>query len=333
MTDTAPLSASVARAGVVVVTFNSRAMFARLQAALVRQSVPFKLIVADNSSAPDQRPTAADFPGAEILQFKSNLGFAAANNRAAEPIDAPFLVLLNPDAFPEPDWLARLIAAADAHPEAGAIGSLQLMTENDSRYDGVGDCLHACGASWRGGHGAQRQPMKPAYAFSACAAAALYRTACWRAAGGFDERFFCYNEDIDLGFRLRLAGWETLQAPDAVVRHIGGGGARATRAFVAYHTTRNAIWCFVKNMPGALFWACLPLHALWMLYVVLAAHARGIGEPARRGLIDACRGLAAIWRSRREVQAARTTSIADIVNALTWSPLSIARRAAKLRRC
>lgn len=92
------------RVAVIVVTYNSRRHFAAQKAALEAQSAPFELYVVDNASAADERPRAGDFPdGALILQMEDNLGFAAANNRAAALFDGDFIALLNPDAFPAPD--------------------------------------------------------------------------------------------------------------------------------------------------------------------------------------------------------------------------------------
>lgn len=321
-------------AAIIVVTHNSRAHFPPLKAALERQTAPHELIVIDNGSHTGERPLAADFPAtATILQYEENLGFAAANNRAAERVTAPYLALLNPDAFPEPDWLENLVTAVDRRPEAACVASLLVMADNDRRYDGVGDCMHACGASWRGARGALRlETPREGYVFSACAAAALYRVETWRALGGFDESYFCYQEDVDLGFRLRLAGWETVLAPKAIVRHIGGGASLASEDFATYHSVRNGLWTFYKNMPAPLLAALTPLQIMWSLYVLWSALLRGRAAPVARGLREGFAGLPAIFAARRAVQRTRRASWLDIARALTWSPLAIARKTTKIRR-
>jgi len=140
MTDGAPLTHS-GGVGVVIVTFNSRRYFARLKAALSQQTEPFALYVVDNASAAEQRPGADDFPaGALIVQLEENIGFAAANNRAAALCDGEFIALLNPDAFPAPDWLVELLEAAARWPGAAAFGSTQIAADTPERYDGLGDC-------------------------------------------------------------------------------------------------------------------------------------------------------------------------------------------------
>ena len=94
--------------------------------------------------------------------------------------------------------------------------------------------------------------------FAPCAAAALYRRAAFLEAGGFDEHFFCYMEDVDLGFRLRLLGYRCGYAPAAIVHHVGSGTTGARSPFTVYHGHRNLVWTYVKNMPTPWFWLYLP---------------------------------------------------------------------------
>ncbi len=110
--------------------------------------------------------------------------------------------------------------------------------------------------------------------FSACAAAALYRRDVFEALGGLDEDFFCYMEDVDLGFRLRLAGWGCTYVPTAVVHHVGSATSGRRSHFTTYHGHRNLVWVFFKNMPGALLWLYLPQHfSLTSSSVALFLHA------------------------------------------------------------
>jgi GT2 family glycosyltransferase len=323
-----------ALACVIVVTFNSRACFPRLKAALEAQRAPFELVVFDNHSVEAERPNAEDMPAsARIVLSETNLGFAAANNRAAKLSGCPFLVLLNPDACPEPNWLGELIAVATRDPRLAAVGSLQISAHDPSRYDGLGDCYHASGVPWRGGFGKPRELHTPeGEPFSACAAAALYRREAWEEAGGFDERFFCYCEDVDLGFRLRLLGWRVAQAPNAIVAHVGGASSGPRSPFAIAHGTRNRTWTFVKNMPGALFWILAPLHATATACFLLISPFRGSGPPTWRGVSQALAGLPQVWGDRRRVQKARKASLLSIARAMTWSPIALLSRSPALRR-
>jgi len=308
----------MAAVSVLIVCFNSRAHFARLKASLEAQTAPFELYVIDNASEASQRPRPEDFPsGAHIIQSEHNLGFAGANNRLAAAAHGDFFALLNPDAFPAPDWIEKLLAGAGRHPRAGAFGSTQLMAENQTRYDGIGDCLSPFGAAWRGGHRALREGLaaREGESFSACAAAALYRREAWEAAGGFDESFFCYIEDVDLGLRLRLKGWASVQIADAIVAHVGGGASNPQ--FALYHSSRNTIWSLAQSMPGAIYWPILPAHALLTLCLYLSSFFKADGAAVRRGVRDGALGLGARWRKRGQIQAGGRWQ--DVVRVLTWS--------------
>jgi GT2 family glycosyltransferase len=319
---------------IIVVTYNSRACFAELKAALEAQTIAFDLIVFDNASEPAQRPRAEDMPAhARIIQSEANLGFAAANNSCAALVETPFIALLNPDAFPAPDWLERLLEAAARYPDAAGFGSTQVSARNADIFDGLGDAYHVVGASWRGGHGAPRQAIdaREGYTFAVCGAAALYRLQAWREAEGFDEGLFCYGEDVDLAFRMRLRGWELVQAAKAVVRHVGGASSATRSGFETFHNTRNTLRIFVKNMPSALFWLALPPHALKTAIHYAFSFFGGAGNDYRRGVHAALAGLNAAFAARAATQRTRTADVSRIAEALTWSPLALLSRAPKIR--
>jgi GT2 family glycosyltransferase len=254
-------------------------------------------------------PTACfDTAPLRVLRMPGNLGFAAANNRALDVCETEWLALLNPDARPEPDWLERLLGAADRHPEVDAFGSKQLLDADPTRLDGIGDTYHVCGAAWRVGYLQTDRPgmALPGEIFAPCAAAAMYRRDALRAVGGFDEAYFCYFEDVDLGFRLRLRGYRCRLAADAVVRHVGSattGGQQSD--FAVYHGHRNLVWTYVKDMPGPWFWIYLPQHLLFNAVALLYFTARGQARAIWRAKWHALKGLPAAWRKRRATQAAR----------------------------
>lgn len=279
------------------------------------------LVVLDNASEASERPSAGDFPvGAEIIQSETNLGFAGGNNLAAANRQTPYLIFLNPDAFPQPDWFAQLIDLAERYPHAAAIGSTQLREGSPGVLDGVGDVLHATGLAYRAGYG-KRAPVPPlGETFAACGAAMLVRRDAFEAAGGFDQRYFCYFEDVDLCFRLRLLGDRILQSPQAIVAHVGGGSAGAQSAFAEFHGARNRLWTFVKCMPGALMWLMLPAHLIATGLVATLAPIRGRGLHGWRGICAGLAGLAPILKTRRALQKARKSALSDIAAALTWSP-------------
>ena len=156
----------------------------------------------------------------------------------------------------------------------------------------------------------------------ASATAALYSREAFDRAGGFDERFFCYYEDVDLGVRLRLLGYRSWYVAGAIVRHVGSGITGKGSAFVARHTQRNRIWNYVKNMPAPWFWMLIPLHVLYQA-LALAHYARqGQLQPALCGTIEALQGLPSILDSRRSVQNSRCVSWREFFRTMRWGPMA-----------
>jgi GT2 family glycosyltransferase len=160
---------------VVIVAFNAGEHLQRCVDALQTQSYgDWRAVVWDNASTDGAVERLKTDDRTQVVRHFENIGFAAANNRAASLVRSRFIVTLNPDAFAAPDWLERLIAAADRH-GADAIASLQLDDADPRRLDGAGDCMSIAGIAWRGGYGhaLAHAPDKPVEVFSPCAAARL----------------------------------------------------------------------------------------------------------------------------------------------------------------
>lgn len=330
------MAAASSAVDVVVVSYNSAAHLPRLYASLAAQThANWRLILWDNASEPDQRPDPANAPpGTQVVQSPENLGFAAGNNRAAALGSGPFIAFLNPDAFPEPGWLSALLAAAQRWPQAGAFGSTQINASDESQWDGLGDVLFAAGIPYRAGFGRPRTGAPPpeGETFSACAAAMLIRRQVFEAVGGFDERLFCFCEDVDLGFRLRLLRQASVQVPEAVVHHVGGASTGRRSAFADRLGVRNRLWVYAKCMPGLLFWPFLPAHLALSGLLLLSYPLTGRGFAGWRGLWEGLRGLGAIFQARAEVQRSRTAPIGEIARALAWAPWVLSTRAPVIRR-
>jgi len=314
---------------VAVVAFRSGAFLQACLDALATQSfAAFEAVVADNGGddgsvealrLPDPRFCVRDMGG--------NLGFAAANNRVAEASSAPLFATLNPDTLAEPGWLAALVEAAARRPEAAAFGSTQLNLDDPSRLDGVGDVWHAAGVAWRARFGRPATDTPPeGEVFGPCAAAALYRRDAFIALGGFHEPYFCYCEDVDLAYRLRLAGWTAVQVAGAVVRHAGSGVSGRTSEFSLFHGHRNRVWTYVRNTPGAWFWLLLPYHLAYDVALAWVARKVGGSGAILRAYRAAIAGLPRVWAERQAIQRSRRVSAWAVLRAMAWSPLSPRRR-------
>jgi GT2 family glycosyltransferase len=300
------------RVAVLIVDTNEGHFLPRSLGALREQTRrPDRVLLIDNGSTDGSVEMVREsFPEVEIIGLGRNAGFAAANNAGARAADGCDLIaLLNADAFPETGWIEELVRAADEHPEAAAIASLMLRENEPDLIDGSGDLYHVSGMAWRRDHlrAISDSPHldRGGEVFSACGGAVLYRRDAFLAAGGFDESFFGYWEDTDLAFRLRLAGHEVWYEPRAVVRHVGSGTTGVSSDYSIYHSFRNMVWTWVRNMPSPLVWIYLPAHVLLNLLNVASFVRSGQGGTIVRAKADAIRGLPRVLRERREVQATR----------------------------
>jgi GT2 family glycosyltransferase len=326
---------SAADISVVIVTFQSGGTLEPCLAALKTQTVTgFETILSDNASSDGapQAAAAAD-PSLNLLANGGNLGFAAANNRAARIARGRWLVLLNPDAYAAPEFLEKLLAAADAMPAVRCFTARQRMAADPGRLDGLGDAMTGIGFPFRGGFGRPDPgPIPLSEVFSPCGAAMMIDRRLFQEMGGFDERFFCYCEDVDLGYRLRLMGEPVVLAAEAGVSHEGSvstGGRRSD--FSMYHGARNRLWMYVKCTPPLLLFATLPLHLLATIGMWVRATLRGEGAAVERGLEDAVRGLGGMLRGRRELRRARKASSFAIAAMMVWNPLAALKRRGKIR--
>ena len=330
--------ATPARVRVIIVNYNGAAHLGRCVAALRDQTIDdFEVVIADNGSTDGSLATLPALGDRfHILELGANLGFAAANNRAAKGTQARWIATLNPDAFAEPGWLETLLAAAERYPDVAMFGSTQISDADPGRFDGTGDAYYFAGFPWRGNHGRAVATLPDfAETFSPCAAAAMWRRHEFESVGGFDERFFCYCEDVDLGFRLRLTGERCVQVAAARVRHVGAASSGDRSAFALYHGARNRVWTMVKNLPLPLLVVALPAHVGGILYMVAKAMGRAAGwdevKATLRGLGAALEGLGPVIAARRRRISPAPVGWRIIARTMTWSPGRYLAKAADLR--
>lgn len=180
--------------------------------------------------------------------------------------------------------------------------------------DGAGDALHISGLAWRrcAGLPANQFGLESVEVFSPCAAAALYSRLAFLQVGGFDEDFFSYHEDVDLGFRLWLQGFRCLYVPDAIVYHVGSAAVGTQSDFALYYWQRNFIWSFIQNIPSALLWEALPAHLVANFIYQLNNALRGRGKVVLKAKMDALRGFSSAIGKRRVVQTTHKASNAEL---------------------
>jgi GT2 family glycosyltransferase len=291
--------------GVIIVNFNADALLLRSVDSVVAQSRrPQSVIVVDNASTDTSAAAiSASYPGVTLVRLDRNVGFAAANNIGVGMLDdCELIALLNPDAFADVHWLETLVAAAEAHPEIAAFASRIERADGSGLLDSAGDVYHVYGTAWPGHHGEPASSVtSAAEVFGPSGAAAFYRRQWLLRVGGFDEKYFCYFEDVDLNLRLQVAGGRCLYVPEARVRHVGGASSGGLSPFTIYHSQRNLVWTYVKSMPPHIFWRYLPMHVLLNVGSIVSYGLRGHTRTLLRAKRDAVLGLPAMVRARRSV--------------------------------
>jgi GT2 family glycosyltransferase len=253
-----------------------------------------------------------------VLEPGENLGFAGGCNAGAAATSAELLVLLNPDAVPEPGFLDALCAAAGRHPGWGAWQALvSLPGRREVNTDG--NVVHWLGIGWAGGLHASADEARTrgehTVGFPSGAAMAVRREA-WDAVGGFDARYFMYGEDLDLGLRLRLAGWQCGVAPAAEVVH---DYAFTKGDYKWFWLERNRAWTVLGAYPGLLLAALAPALLAFELVLLLIAWRGGWLRAKLRAQVAVLRELPSIRARRVEVLATRSASAADFAAGLSDS--------------
>ncbi|MEE9447217.1 MAG: glycosyltransferase family 2 protein, partial [Arenicellales bacterium] len=223
------------------------------------------------------------------------------NNTAIAATQKPWVWLVNPDAFVKTDCLQTLLGEVSENNNVKAF-SAELVSANDhAQLDGQGDCYHISGLVWRRKHGQERSGRQSTLPmFSPCAASALYSREAVLEVGGFDEDYFCYIEDVDLGFRLRLAGYDCLHVKDAITYHVGSAITERDSDFSIYHGHRNLVWTYFKNMPTAKLWQCLPQHLLMNLVSIVYYSLKGRPGVILKAKWHAIKGLHSHIQKRKK---------------------------------
>ncbi|MCK9929851.1 glycosyltransferase family 2 protein [Frankia sp. Mgl5] len=253
---------------VIVVTFRSGEIIGTFLDSLTKSTTrPYEVVVVDNSPQVDVGTRAAgERPEVTLLRPGRNLGYGTAANRGAAGASAPWLVVANADIAFAPGSLDELIAAADRWPGGGAFGP-GITNPDGALYPsardlpslgrGIGHALfgwcwptNPWTASYRRERGAPRE-MTAGWLSGSCQ---LLRREVFEGVGGFDESYFMFMEDVDLGRRIGLADRQLVYVPSAVVEHLGGHSTKRSsrKMVVAHHRSMIRYLCRQYDRPGQL---------------------------------------------------------------------------------
>jgi GT2 family glycosyltransferase len=293
----------------------------------------FEVIVVDNSGRKAVQPRGGRV---RVIANDQNVGFGAAFNQAFRSSNAPFIAVLNDDAIAHPEWLESLLAAVEPRPDVGMCAS-QVLLADGRGLDSAGMLLCRDGSSKQRGHlespdkFARRQEV-----LLPSGSAAFYRREMLEEIGLFDETFFLYCEDTDLGLRARWAAWECLYVPQAVVEHRYSHSAGPASALKAYYVERNRLFLAVKNLTLLdLFFA--PFYSMARYFWHLAYAIQGRGKAAEfqgggrlpiivlRAYFAFFARIPALWRERRRIKRRLTPKqFRGVIHRFTISPRQVA---------
>jgi GT2 family glycosyltransferase len=213
-----------------------------------------------------------------VIDNAANVGFGAAVNQGWRACSSPYIASINDDAQASPEWLAELVKAADSDPEIGMVASQVRL--DGQRLDSAGMLIAADGSSKQRGHGhpaVQYERFEDILLPSG--SAALFRREMLEDTGGFDDDFFLYCEDTDLGLRARRRGWRAVYAPAAIVTHRYSHSAGRASKLKAYYVERNRLYLLLKNFPARLLWRA-PLSSALRYFWHVVYMLRGKGAAA-----------------------------------------------------
>jgi GT2 family glycosyltransferase len=306
---------SVAAVDVAVVIPNyngARWLPGVLESVAAQTAAPADVLVVDDGSTDGSLALLAErFPDIRVLALGANGGFARAANAGIAGVTAEAVALVNTDIVLAPDWIERAAAALVGAPRAAAVATKLVDLDDPTLLYDAGDVLRRDGACEQRGR-FERDIGRydaPGEVFAACAGAALYRHSALLDVGGFDERFGTYLEDVDLGLRLRLAGWRCQWEPRAVARHAGGGSSGALRHGPGAWVQRNTLLLVARAFPAR--W----LHLVAYRQIAWAWHAARAGELRAHlaGIRMALPLLPAFLRERRGLRAGAAVRVEGAV--------------------
>ena len=273
---------------VIIPNFNGIAFLDTVLNSLEGQSMnDFEVILVDNGSTDGSCSfTAANYPWVHILELPDNFGFCRAVNEGIRASKAPYVLLLNNDTEVTENFVEEMLAAIKRHRKAFSCGARMVQYHDRDRLDDAGNYYCALGWSFARGRGRDIHAFeKEEKVFAACAGAAIYRKKILEQIGLFDEEHFAYLEDVDIGYRARIYGYENWYAPEAVVYHVGSGtsGSRYNQ-FKTRYSSRNNVYLVYKNMPFLQILLNLPFLAAGFVVKFLFFAVKGMGREYLAGI-------------------------------------------------
>lgn len=309
---------------VIVINWNTAKILKTSVDSLLAQSEPCDVIVVDNGSVDASREVIESY-GEKVISLynKKNKGFAGGANTGLRYVlhqDYEYVALLNTDAIADKHWVKNLRAVFSNKDVGGATCSM--LTQDGKHYDSTGDQYTTWGLAYPRGRDEKTQGQydDATEIFTISGGASMYRVETLRDVGLFDEDFFAYYEDVDLGFRIQLAGWKCLFVPEAIVHHMRGVTSKKIKVkdFTTYQTIKNLPWLFIKNVPLGLMPKMMPRFALAYSLFIVRALSRKQFQAVFKGLFIKTVFIPKKLWQRWHIMRTKKVSTAYIASMLTW---------------
>ena len=276
------------KVSVIIPNYNGMQYVKRCLDSLMAQTLKdWEILFIDNGSADGSRELVEkEYPLVKVIALPENLGFCGAVNIGIHAATAPYVVLLNNDTEAEPEFLQELYDGIRRKPRAFSGGAMMLQFHDREKIDDAGNFYNALGWAFALGKGKPAADYnKERKIFSACGGAAIYRKDLLEELGYFDEEHFAYLEDMDIGYRAQIAGYENWYFPKAKVYHVGSGtsGSRYNQFKIRY-SSRNNIYMIYKNMPILQIVLNMPLLVAGFTVKLLFFSFKGYGREYAAGI-------------------------------------------------
>lgn len=277
---------------IVIPNYNGKRLLENCLKTLEQQTYKdFKVLVVDNGSSDGSTEVSSEKLELEIVSLKENLGFCGAVNLGIQKTKTPYLILLNNDTEADRHFVEKLLAGIKKSERIFSCEAQMIDFKNHEILDNAGDLYTAMGWAVARGKGKKCADFEQAVrVFSCCAGAAIYRMDILKKIGGLDEQHFAYLEDVDLGYRARIDGFENWYTPEAKVYHVGSAttGTRYNEKKV-FLAARNTIFVIYKNMPLLQLFINLPFILAGMIVKTLFFVKKGFVKDYWSGICEGVR--------------------------------------------
>lgn len=313
------LSESAPLVSVIIVNWNGSHLLDACISSLRAQTYKnFEVILVDNNSQDNSVAYVNQaYPSVITESLDTNRGFTGGNIAGYQIAQGDFIVLLNNDACLCERWLELMIDAMESDSRIGSC-SAKILIEGTDLIDSVGDLFTTAFTGTKlGEHQNTNCYNEPVYVSGACAAAVMYRRTMLQDIGFLDDDFFLNHEDTDLNMRSWLAGWQCRFVPDAVAYHKVSASIGTLSDTAVYYFTRNNVWVWIKNVPFLLMLKYLPHRILYEISLfVFFCIMQKKWKPYLRGKFDAFKGIPAMLKKRKQIQALVRLGETEITGAL-----------------